>query len=177
MVTRKPVPAGDPALAPPNLAPYPVTPISTNEPLPFRVGDARNQMQTDSPSDSENAWGGEADDRKAGKELPESLRVGPPGYTPKGSQEMLRPSANMTNPYLKKENSGSSNGNESSAEAWGGFEERHGHQAAAGMNAYKTPWILLMFTRSRTCTTIQQSLCIRNKHESMATCSRWEGYC
>ncbi|KAK0122502.1 hypothetical protein ONS95_010731 [Cadophora gregata] len=123
MVTRKPLPADS------GLAPYPVTPISTNEPLPFRVGDARNQMQTDSPSDSEKAWGGEADNRKAGAGLPESLRVGPPGYTPNSSQEMLRPAAaNVTNPYLKKQNSGSSNGNESSAEAWGGFEERRVQQ-------------------------------------------------
>ena len=90
-------------------------------------------MQTDSPSDSENAWGGEADNKKAGAGLPESLRVGPPGYTPNSSQEMLRPSANTTNPYLKKQNSGSSNGNESSAEAWGGFEERPGQQATNSM--------------------------------------------
>ncbi|KAH9208307.1 hypothetical protein DL95DRAFT_41389 [Leptodontidium sp. 2 PMI_412] len=131
MVTRKPVPGEDSGLAPSNVTPYPVTPISTNEPLPFRVGDARNQMQTDSPSDSENAWGGEADNRKAGTGLPESLRVGPPGYTPNSSQEMLRPAANVTNPYLKKQNTGSSNGNESSAEAWGGFDERPGQQAAA----------------------------------------------
>ncbi|KAH7413496.1 hypothetical protein BKA64DRAFT_771610 [Cadophora sp. MPI-SDFR-AT-0126] len=131
MVTRKPLPA-DSGLAPSNLPPYPVTPISTNEPLPFRVEDVRNQMQTDSPSDSENAWVGEADNRKPGPGLPESLRVGPPGYTPNSSQEMLRPTANVTNPYLKKQNSGSSNGsngNESSAEAWGEFGERPGQQA------------------------------------------------
>ncbi|KAG4432568.1 hypothetical protein IFR05_011956 [Cadophora sp. M221] len=127
MVTRKPVPTGDSGLTPSSITPYPVTPISTNEPLPFRVGDARNQMQTDSPSDSENAWGGEADNRKAGTGLPESLRVGPPGYSPNSSQEMLRPAANVTNPYLKKQNTGSSNGNESSAEAWDGKDSTKPH--------------------------------------------------
>lgn len=128
MVTRKPVPTDS------GLAPYPVTPISTNEPLAFRVGDDRNQMQTDSPSDSENAWGGEAD-HKVAAGIPESLRVGPPGYTPNSSQEMLRPAGNVTNPYLKKQGTGSSNGNESSAEAWGGFEERPGQQAPASNDA------------------------------------------
>ncbi|KAL2066759.1 hypothetical protein VTL71DRAFT_2831 [Oculimacula yallundae] len=131
MVSRKPVPTADSGLAPSNMAPYPVTPISTNEPLPFRMGESRGQMQTEPPSESEDTWGGEADSRKKATGLPDSLRVGPPpGYTPKTSQEMLRPGANTTNPYLKKQGTGSSNGNESSAEAWGAFEERPGQQAA-----------------------------------------------
>ncbi|CZT49014.1 uncharacterized protein RSE6_09795 [Rhynchosporium secalis] len=132
MVSRKPVPSADSSLAPSKIPPYPVTPISANEPLPFRRGDSRSQTQSDSPSESENTWGGEADNQKAAMGLPESLRVGPPGYTPKTSQEMFRPGASSTNPYLKKEATGFSNGNgnESSAEVWGASEERPGQQAA-----------------------------------------------
>jgi hypothetical protein len=58
----------------------------------------------------------------ANKSLPESLRVGPPGYTPNASQEMLRPTPASTNPYLQRQNSGGQS--ESSADAWGGFAAR-----------------------------------------------------
>jgi hypothetical protein len=61
------------------------------------------------------------------EDLPESLRVGPPGYTPRSSGEMQRPSVASTNPYIQRQQtgmSGTSDGRESSASAWGGFAER-----------------------------------------------------
>lgn len=91
--------------------------------------------QTESPSDSENAWGEEARINKQEKELPEALRVGPPGYTPRSSAELSRPSAASTNPYVKSQhNQGTSGeGQESSAAAWGGFGERPAQTVPAGM--------------------------------------------
>ena len=134
MVSRKPVPqSANSNLTPnPSSPPYPVTPIATNTSEKFRMQDTRNELRSAEPeSDNTNAWSGEgldkqndgsSESKRAGhKEIPESLRVGPPGYTPKSSQEMLRPSAATTNPYLQKQQDVQS---ESSASAWGGFPER-----------------------------------------------------
>jgi len=81
--------------------PYPTTPISTNIPPSFRMQDAHKQLQSpESEPDEENEWDDEevVVDKKAdtNKPLPELLRVGPPGYTPNASQEMLRPTPAST---------------------------------------------------------------------------------
>jgi len=133
MVTRKPVLQSTAAdLAPnPSSPPYPRAPISTND-SSFRIREPRNEYRSEAGSEtgSENAWRGEPFDgqaRTSGNQhtghidLPESLRVGVASYTPKSSQDMLRPTAATTNPYLQKRQNMQSG---SSASAWGGFSER-----------------------------------------------------
>lgn len=54
------------------------------------------------------------------EDMPESLRAGPPGHTPRSSGEMQRP-AESTNPYIRRQQSGQSTPMEvedSSATAW-----------------------------------------------------------
>jgi hypothetical protein len=63
------------------------------------------------------------------EDIPESLRVGRPGYTPspRSSSEMQRPTVESTNPYFQRQQTGMSgtlDGRESSASAWVGFAER-----------------------------------------------------
>jgi hypothetical protein len=56
-----------------------------------------------------------------GEDIPESLRAGPPGYTPRSSEEMQRP-AESTNPYIRRQQSGQSTPMEvddTCATAWG----------------------------------------------------------
>ena len=132
MVTRKPVPQSADASLAPNTAspPYPVTPNTANS-SQDPVQDGRNGLRfPETESDSARAWSAEgsdnqndesSDSRYGQKIIPESLRVGPPGYTSRSSQEMLRPSVGTTNPYLKKQQDAQT---ESSASAWGGFPER-----------------------------------------------------
>ena len=137
MVTRKPVArAPESNLSPESIPPYPVTPISTDVPPQFRMQDVQSQMAssaTDSESNSANAWVEEGlekhrnGEQREKRELPDSLRVGPPvGYTPKTSQEKLRQN---TNPFLQRQQTGvSDGGKESSASAWG---ERPSEPSAA----------------------------------------------
>jgi hypothetical protein len=130
MVTRKPVPpAANIGLAAPSSPPYPMTPSTTTTPAPFQMQDVRNQFAADSDTESDNAWEEEAISKhntgnmNPASSLPSSLRIGPAGYTPKTSQERLVPSA--TNPFLQRQNTGSSFGGEqkdSSAGAWGASE-------------------------------------------------------
>ncbi|TAQ84006.1 hypothetical protein B7494_g7674 [Chlorociboria aeruginascens] len=135
MVTRKPVAVNTgPQRTTPNTTPYPVTPITT-EPAPsFSMQNARQDFQsaTDSESNSATAWAHEKPDsnnellqprssRAALTNLPDSLRVGPPGYSPRSSQELLRPVPAVTNPYLQKIKDTQTDGKESSADAWEGF--------------------------------------------------------
>jgi hypothetical protein len=135
MVTRKPVSRSTDSNLTANLysPPYPVTPIATNVSPNFRMQDVHNELRsaTEYEPDSANAWSGEGLDeqidgssqskRTRQNNIPDSLRVGPPGYTPRSSQDMLRPSATTTNPYLKTQQDAQS---ERSASAWGGFPER-----------------------------------------------------
>lgn len=90
------------------------------------------------PNSATNAWSGEGlekqnhgTDTYSKSDIPESLRVGPPGGTPRTSQEMQRPNVSTTNPYLQKQQTGLSDGKESSATAWGGFAERPPQPAGA----------------------------------------------
>lgn len=135
MVTRKPVPPGALSnLVPAPSPPYPITPVAPERPAPFRMQDGRNELQSpQSHPESPSMWSEEEPDKDTGqvggrkRAIPDSLKVGPPGYTSKASQEMLRPTAATTNPYLQKQNAqggGIIDGRESSASAWGGFGER-----------------------------------------------------
>jgi hypothetical protein len=123
MVTRKPVPSAEGSNLAPFTPPYPITPLTTAPPAPFRVEDVKGQLRSpDSDTDSINAWGGDRPDNQNAEQsqssFPESLRVGPQGFTPSSSQERLRV-AGETNPFLKKSNTGSTAEKESSADAWG----------------------------------------------------------
>lgn len=125
MVTRKPL-HQDGGLGTP---PYPITPIDTNTQPQFRMQDARNALHSASDSDSPNAWTEEGIKGQPGRnDVPESLRVGPPGYSQHSSQELLRPDTTTTNPYLQKQSrNGVNEHKDSSAAAWGGFAERPSH--------------------------------------------------
>lgn len=142
MVTRKPVPAtAHRGLAPDSNPPYPTTPVSTNSPPSFRMQNVHDELQseTDSEASSANAWGRAetqndnelqqpaSEQSGTSPGIPESLRVGPPGYTPKTSQENLsRPSAATTNPYLQRQQSAQKEADDrkEGATAWGGFAAR-----------------------------------------------------
>lgn len=58
---------------------------------------------------------------RSNEHVPESLRPGPPSYTPRSSQEIERPALLSTNPF-RRQHSGQSSlqGGESSAAAWSG---------------------------------------------------------
>jgi len=133
MVTRKPVPP--PAnVANTASAPYPVSPNSTNYAPDIQTQDARNAYPSSSANpvqDGADIWGEERPDKQnehpessLGKspkrEIPESLRVGPPDLSPRVSDEMLRPNQATTNPFRREHSQGSLSGGESSADAWGG---------------------------------------------------------
>jgi len=146
MVTRKPVPQpADSGLAPKAPSPpYPVTPISTdtNANPQFHMQDVHNQMSTETPdtepNSATNAWSGEGFEKQnhgmdthSKSDIPESLRVGPRGGTPRTSQEMQNPNLSTTNPYLQKQQTELTDGKESSASAWGGSAERPPQPAGA----------------------------------------------
>lgn len=121
MVTRKPVPGAGPA--PSSNPPYPETPSSSTQTTQFGMQNVHSQMapsNTDSESTSASAWGEEDSQHERNRTqvgVPESLRVGPPGYTPRTSQEGLR---QTNNPFLQRQQTGASNeGNrDSSASVW-----------------------------------------------------------
>jgi len=125
MVSRKPVPQS-PGVA---SAPYPVTPVTSHNPSDFPV---QSTQSTDRPSQNSgaedtnediNAWNQEGihDHGKAMADMPEVLRVGPPGgVKQRPSQEVLKHTALTTNPFLQKQNTrNASETKESSAAAWG----------------------------------------------------------
>jgi ubiquitin carboxyl-terminal hydrolase MINDY-1/2 len=126
MVTRKPLPAGA-SLAPAANPPYPTTPLATTNPSPFRMQDAHSQLRSqDSEQESDNPWSDDEEEEEEEeeeaapppKELPESLRVGPPkGSIPETLQEKLTPQHTSTNPFIQRQHSGGMK--ESSADAWG----------------------------------------------------------
>ena len=123
MVTRKPLPA-DASLAPAANLPYPTTPLVTTNPAPFRTQDAHNQLRSpESEQADDNPWSDDDEEEEEKetpppKELPESLRVGPPkGYTSQSLQEKLTPQHTSTNPFIQRQYSGGMK--ESSADAWG----------------------------------------------------------
>ncbi len=152
MVMRKPVPPNASIIEGDKTnVPYPTTPATTDAPPAFPERSPRRGSPYSMPvdPDSQSGWGSEqvendglpAPPRAAGgirstegsqigaEDIPESLRVGRPGYTPspRSSSEMQRPTAESTNPYIQRQQtgmSGKSDGRESSARNWGGFAER-----------------------------------------------------
>ena len=131
--------------------PYPATPTAADAPPAFSDRSPRRSSPypLSADPDSHSAEGSEdvANDglpaslRSGGgrrsmegshsgaEDIPESLRIGRPGYTPspRSSSEMQRPTVESTNPYIQRQQtgmSGTSDGRESSAGAWGGFAER-----------------------------------------------------
>jgi hypothetical protein len=148
MVTRKPLPAGA-QLASINSVPYPTSPVESSAPAAFHIREPQHGPAHETP-DAENAWENEGlnpydippslrpgskrssmERPRSREDLPDSLRAGPPGYTPRSSDEMQRPQLSSTNPYLKRQQTGSADGGESSASAWGGFAERPPMPASA----------------------------------------------
>ena len=131
--------------------PDPATPTATDAPPAFSERSPRRSSPHSLPvdSDSQSAWeseqvgkdslpaslGSEGERRSmegshsGAEDIPESLRVGRPGYTPspRSSNEMQRPTTESTNPYVQIQQTSineTSDGGESSAKAWGGFAER-----------------------------------------------------
>jgi hypothetical protein len=130
MVTRKPLPQSPNASlgSQPSSPPYPVTPAAAAAPTSFRMQDTPNNlgksMELEREED-ENAWSGERLTKKQEHdptEVPQALRVGPPGFTVQKSREMLRLGAASTNPLLQKQNQNETK--ESSASAWNDFDEK-----------------------------------------------------
>jgi hypothetical protein len=136
MVTRKPLPPNanvDAGLLSTDTAP------NFTHSSPF-MG---HQYIPDAESTSATAWRSEASEQdlipqslrpaegrrsmegsqRSSQELPKSLRVGPPGRSPRSSGELQRPAAESTNPFIRRQQSGqsaiSTEGGESSANAWG----------------------------------------------------------
>jgi hypothetical protein len=153
MVMRKPVPpnANTAVGADKSDLPYPATPTAADAPPTLAERNPRCGSPYSIPAepDSQDDWGSEQAEKDglpaslkaaAGRrsmegsqsgadDLPESLRVGRPGYTPspRSSTEMQRPTVESTNPYIQRQQTGmngTSDGRESSASAWGGFTER-----------------------------------------------------
>ncbi|PQE24811.1 DUF544 domain-containing protein [Rutstroemia sp. NJR-2017a BVV2] len=139
MVTRKPVPqsANRPSATNPSSPPYPTTPISTNSTSSFRNEGQNNAIQsgTDLEPNSADIWNEErigarndvhgasqAQSHLDPNSLPDALKVGPSNFTPKSSQEALKPNAAITNPFIlrrQQSQGAASDGKESSAHAWG----------------------------------------------------------
>jgi len=121
MVSRKPVPQSHGA----GSAPYPVSPDASNNPSDFPLPNPQGTDPQSRPSGAEDtsAWNYEGVQAhgKATADVPEALRVGPPGgVKPKPSQDVLKSTALTTNPFLHKQSTEkASEAKESSAAAWG----------------------------------------------------------
>lgn len=137
MVTRKPVPqAQEGGLALPTSPPYPVTPVTTDVLSQYQAQDLKtaNHLSEESTSETANAWREEGQhvQHQTALAVPPSLRAGPPGSSQPISQEMRRPNATTTNPYLQKQSrSEVTDHKDSSAAAWGGFAERPAQHSEA----------------------------------------------
>jgi hypothetical protein len=148
MVTRKPVPPNANIVlgADKSDPPYPATPTATGAlQLPSERTSRHGSPNTaGAETDSQSAWRSESSERDSlpaslrpgsgrqsmdgshngVEDLPESLRVGPPGYTPRSSNEMQRPTEASTNPYLQRQQTGMTGTGDGKESAWGGFAER-----------------------------------------------------
>ena len=131
--------------------PYPATPTATDAPPDLRERSPRRSSpySLSADADGQSASGSEqvakgglpaslrsGDGRRSmegshsgAEDIPESLRVGRPGYTPspRSSSEMQRPTVESTNPYIKRQQTGlneTAEEREGSTSTWGGFAER-----------------------------------------------------
>jgi len=125
MVSRKPVPKSQEGVDS-SSAPYPVSPITSEHPPPFRVQDAQSALRRDDDMGSEdaNAWSEERvgihGQHEGPERLPSLLRAGPPGGVKnRPSQEVTKDTAFSSNPFLRRQNTGEvPESKESSAGAW-----------------------------------------------------------
>lgn len=124
MVMRKPLPTADSVLQPQSDPPYPTTPTANTFNPPTTQRQDRRSDFSGSDAGSTNSWEEEAISKHStgAGNLPSSLKVGPPGYTPKTSHETLAPS--NTNPFLARQHTSNSNNgsSESSTNPWGSSE-------------------------------------------------------
>ncbi|KAF7899013.1 uncharacterized protein EAF01_008226 [Botrytis porri] len=129
MVTRKPVPQSS---IPSNNTspPYPISPGSSDPHHIPRPGRNHNAIYDHSADNIEpNVWDEEEHSHPDPKSLPHALRVGPSTIPPKPSQDTLKPNSSVTNPFLRRQHSQSSqsavsDGKESSADIWNELTEK-----------------------------------------------------
>ncbi|CAG8951497.1 hypothetical protein HYFRA_00007413 [Hymenoscyphus fraxineus] len=125
MVTRKPLPPGHEAAS----LPYPVTPISTEQPHPFGSQPSQEDVRASRAhllDDDPDSWGeGQGNTASISEQqllkpdnIPEALRVGPAGRSNTSSQSSLRPDTASTNPFLRRQ-AQNVEGKDSSADVWG----------------------------------------------------------
>ena len=125
MVSRKPVAHSQGV----GSAPYPVSPVTSDNPSDFPVQNTQSTRVQPRLSGAEdtNEWSLEGNHGHGNTmaEVPEALRVGPPGgVKPRPSQEVMKNTALNTNPFLQKQSTGkSTEAKESSAGAWDSSEE------------------------------------------------------
>ncbi|TGO34415.1 hypothetical protein BHYA_0198g00230 [Botrytis hyacinthi] len=130
MVTRKPVPQSSIPSNNTSSPPYPISSVSSDPhhvPRPER----NHNAIYDHPADriEPNVWNEEEHSHPDPKSLPDALRVGPSTIPPKPSQDMLNPDSSITNPFLRRQQSQSSqsavsDGKESSADIWNELTEK-----------------------------------------------------
>ncbi|KAF7872282.1 hypothetical protein EAF04_003206 [Stromatinia cepivora] len=131
MVTRKPVPSSTNPSNNPSLPPYPISPVSSNPHASFRTEDNHNAMSSAINAES-NIWNEEERFHPDPNSLPDSLRVGPSRVPPKPSDDVLKPNSSTTNPFLRRQQSQTSQSavsgkNESSADIWNELTEKPTH--------------------------------------------------
>lgn len=120
MVSRKPVPqSGDVGSAP-----YPVSPVTTSSAsnFPEQILESTIPQPQVSGAEDTNAWTNEGvrGHGNAMADVPEALRVGPPGgVKQRPTHDVMQSTALNTNPFLPKtSNEKASEVKESSAAAW-----------------------------------------------------------
>ncbi|KAF7933397.1 hypothetical protein BELL_0034g00190 [Botrytis elliptica] len=130
MVTRKPVPQSSIPSNNTSSPPYPITPVFS-DPHHIPRPERNHNVIYDHPADNiePNVWNEEEHSHPDPKSLPDALRVGPSTIPPKPSQDMLKPNSSITNPFLRRQQSQSSqsavsDGKESSADIWNELTEK-----------------------------------------------------
>jgi hypothetical protein len=150
MVKRKPESSSHATELVPDVSvlPYPTSPGTAEIPSNFDEWELQKAHQSsaeDGPS-SQHVWasgalggiesipaslraGGEkhAEHVHNVEDIPESLRVGTPGLTPRSSSEMEKPTMRSTNPYIRRQQTGQStcsDERDGSANGWGESSER-----------------------------------------------------
>ncbi|KAF7885059.1 hypothetical protein EAF00_010877 [Botryotinia globosa] len=130
MVTRKPVPQSSIPSNNTSSPPYPISPVFS-DPHHVPRPEWNHNAIYDHPADhiEPNVWNEEEHSHPDPKSLPDSLRVGPSTIPPKPSQDMLKPNSSITNPFLRRQQSQSSQSavsdrKESSADIWNELTEK-----------------------------------------------------
>ncbi|CAD6443517.1 89e9a3c1-58ae-447a-8601-fa46a0fdb98a [Sclerotinia trifoliorum] len=131
MVTRKPVPSSTNPSNNPSSLPYPISPVSSNPHASFRTEENPNAMSSATNTEP-NIWNEEGHSHPDPSSIPDSLRVGPSRAPPKPSDDVLKPNTSTTNPFLRRQQSQTSQNavsdkNESSADIWNELTEKPTH--------------------------------------------------